>query len=101
VALARRAGVVSNYPSRQLDVQGYTDSSGSAALNQSLSEQRADNVRDFLIPQNINAGALSATGFGASNFVADNSMNGGRQRNRRVEIVACGEVSGTKIGGTQ
>jgi outer membrane protein OmpA-like peptidoglycan-associated protein len=99
VALARLAGVVSNYPSLHLDIEGHTDSTGSEAFNQTLSEKRADSVRDFLIAQGLSPASLTATGLGQGNPVADNSTAAGRQQNRRVEIIVSGEVIGSKIGG--
>jgi outer membrane protein OmpA-like peptidoglycan-associated protein len=97
-ALARLSGVVSNYPSLHLDIEGHTDSTGSVDFNQTLSEKRANAVRDYLISQGLNPDSLSAVGLGQANPVADNSTAAGRQQNRRVEIVISGEVIGTKIG---
>jgi outer membrane protein OmpA-like peptidoglycan-associated protein len=97
-ALARLGGVVSNYPSLHLDIEGHTDSTGSASFNQTLSEQRANAVRDYLISQGLTSDNLNAVGLGPDNPVADNSTAAGRQQNRRVEIVISGEVIGTKIG---
>jgi outer membrane protein OmpA-like peptidoglycan-associated protein len=97
-AVARLAGVVSNYPSLHLDIEGHTDSTGTVDFNQTLSEKRANAVRDFLISQGLGAASLAAVGLGQDNPVADNSTSAGRQQNRRVEIVISGEVIGTKIG---
>lgn len=97
-ALARLAGVVSNYPSLHLDIEGHTDSTGTADFNQTLSEKRANAVRDYLISQGLIPARLAAFGLGQDNPVADNSTAAGRQQNRRVEIVISGEVIGTKIG---
>lgn len=99
-ALAKLSGIVLNYPSLRLAIGGYTDSTGTAEFNQTLSEKRADAVRDYLVSQGLDAGTLSAQGFGINNPVADNNTAQGRQKNRRVEIVVSGEVIGTKIGGT-
>jgi outer membrane protein OmpA-like peptidoglycan-associated protein len=98
-ALARLSGVVSNYPSLHLSIEGHTDSTGSPDFNQKLSEKRANGVRDFLITQGLSADSLVAIGLGQDNPVADNSTAAGRQQNRRVEIIISGEVIGTKIGG--
>jgi outer membrane protein OmpA-like peptidoglycan-associated protein len=98
-ALAKLSGIVLNYPSLHLAIEGYTDSTGSAEFNQALSEKRAAAVRDYLLSQGLDAGTLSAQGFGMSNPVADNSTAQGRQKNRRVEIVVSGEVIGAQIGG--
>jgi outer membrane protein OmpA-like peptidoglycan-associated protein len=98
IALARLSGIVLNYPSLKLAIGGYTDSTGSTELNQTLSEKRADGVMDYLVSQGLEADALSAKGYGTSNPVADNSTSQGRQKNRRVEIVISGEVIGAQIG---
>ena len=100
-ALAKLSGIVLNYPSLRLGIEGHTDSTGSPEFNQTLSEQRAAAVRDYLIKQGLDAGSLSSQGFGMNNPVADNSTTQGRQRNRRVEIIVSGEVIGTQIGGGQ
>jgi outer membrane protein OmpA-like peptidoglycan-associated protein len=97
-ALAKLSGIVLNYPSLQLSIEGFTDSTGGAEFNQTLSEKRADAVRDYLISHGIDEGTLSAKGFGMNNPVADNRTGEGRQKNRRVEIVVSGEVIGQKVG---
>jgi hypothetical protein len=76
----------------------HTNSTGSAELNQTLSEKRANAVMDYLVSQGLEADALSAKGYGTSNPMADNSTSQGRQKNRRVEIVISGEVIGAQIG---
>jgi outer membrane protein OmpA-like peptidoglycan-associated protein len=81
-----------------LEIEGHTDSTGSDEFNQTLSEQRADAVRTYLIDQGLPETSLTARGFGKSMPVADNGTAAGRQQNRRVEIVVSGEVIGTKIG---
>jgi outer membrane protein OmpA-like peptidoglycan-associated protein len=98
LALAKLTGIVLNYPSLKLAIGGYTDSTGSEAFNQTLSEKRADAVRDYLISQGLDQSILTAQGFGMSDPVADNKTAAGRQKNRRVEIVISGEVIGTEIG---
>jgi outer membrane protein OmpA-like peptidoglycan-associated protein len=98
IALAKLTGIVLNYPSLRLAIGGYTDSTGTAEFNQTLSEKRADAVRNYLVTQGLDASALSAQGFGMNTPVADNSTVQGRQKNRRVEIVVSGEVIGTQIG---
>jgi outer membrane protein OmpA-like peptidoglycan-associated protein len=99
-ALAKLSGIVLNYPSLRLGIEGHTDSTGSANLNQTLSENRAGAVRDYLIGQGIDTKSLAAQGFGMGNPVADNGTAQGRQKNRRVEIIVSGEVIGTQIGGS-
>jgi outer membrane protein OmpA-like peptidoglycan-associated protein len=97
-ALAKLTGIVLNYPSLHLNIEGHTDSTGGAELNQALSEKRADSVRDYLVGQGLDTSSLSAQGLGMSDPVADNNTAQGRQKNRRVEIIVSGEVIGTKIG---
>jgi outer membrane protein OmpA-like peptidoglycan-associated protein len=81
-----------------LRIEGHTDNSGSAETNQALSQQRANNVRDYLVRQGLDAGSLSAQGLGENNPVADNGTDEGRQKNRRIEIIVSGQVIGTQIG---
>jgi outer membrane protein OmpA-like peptidoglycan-associated protein len=97
-ALAKFSGIVLAHPGLHLSVEGYTDSVGSDAFNQTLSEQRANGVRDYLVQQGLDPTSVMATGFGKSNPVASNDTAAGRQQNRRVEIIISGEVIGTKIG---
>ena len=97
-SLAKLSGIILNYPTLNLGIEGYTDSTGSAAFNQALSEKRAESVRDYLVQQGLNANSITAKGFGESSPVADNSTAAGRQKNRRVEIIVSGDVIGTKIG---
>ncbi len=98
-ALAKLSGIVMSYPGLKLQVEGHTDSTGSAAFNQKLSEQRAATVRDFLVQQGVDLNSVTAAGFGPTMPIADNTTPSGRQKNRRVEIVVSGEVIGTQIGG--
>jgi outer membrane protein OmpA-like peptidoglycan-associated protein len=97
-ALARLSGIVLAHPGLKLEVEGHTDSTGSDALNQTLSEQRAGAVRGYLVQQGLAGDAITATGFGKAMPIADNATAAGRQRNRRVELIVSGEVIGMKIG---
>jgi len=101
IALAKLTGIVLNYPTLRLAIGGYTDSTGSAEFNQTLSQSRADAVLSYLVTQGLDAGVLSSQGYGMTNPVADNSTTQGRQKNRRVEIVVSGEVIGKQIKGSQ
>ena len=98
-ALAKLSGIVLAYPGLKLQVEGHTDSTGTAAFNQKLSEQRAMTVRDYLVQQGVDMNSVTAAGLGQDMPIADNSTAAGRQKNRRVEIIVSGEVIGTKIGG--
>ena len=97
-ALAKFSGIVIAHPGLHLSVEGYTDSVGSDAFNQTLSEQRANAVRDYLIQQGLDPTQITATGFGKADPVASNDTAQGRQQNRRVEIIISGEIIGAKIG---
>jgi outer membrane protein OmpA-like peptidoglycan-associated protein len=90
--LARVSGIVLAYPDLQLQVEGYTDNVGSDSYNMTLSEKRAAVVRDYLVSQGVNAGNVSARGFGKTAPVASNDSPAGRQMNRRVELVVSGEA---------
>jgi outer membrane protein OmpA-like peptidoglycan-associated protein len=96
--LAKISGIVLAYPDLRLAIEGNTDSVGSDAMNQQLSEQRAGSVRDYLAKENIPAASMTSKGFGKMQPVASNDTAEGRQQNRRVELVVSGEVIGTTIG---
>ncbi|MES9868814.1 MAG: OmpA family protein [Sedimenticola sp.] len=70
-----------------LMIVGHTDSVGSEAYNQGLSERRAQSVADYLAGQGISAGKMSTMGKGESSPIADNGTSEGRAKNRRVEIM--------------
>jgi outer membrane protein OmpA-like peptidoglycan-associated protein len=74
-------------PDSILVVEGHTDSQGSVASNQDLSQRRADAVRVYLVSHGIAADRVTAQGFGSGRSVADNASAEGRANNRRVEIV--------------
>lgn len=73
-----------------ISIVGHTDSSGTDAYNQALSERRAAAVKDYLASQGVDAGLMSTSGMGESQPVADNSTKEGRAQNRRVEITLKG-----------
>lgn len=74
------------YPNSLVDVYGHTDSTGSDAYNQTLSESRARTVMNYLISRGVPAARLRSQGFGETMPVASNDTADGRARNRRVEI---------------
>jgi len=78
--------VMQEFDKTVVEVAGHTDSTGSDAYNQSLSERRANSVSRYLQSQGINSQRLITVGMGESRPVADNSTPAGRQANRRVEI---------------
>ena len=93
--LAKVAGILIAYPSLDIAVGGYTDNVGGDAMNQTLSENRAGSVRDYLVQEGVTATSVSAKGYGNSMPVASNDNSGGRQENRRVELVVSGDAIGT------
>ena len=74
-------------PDSKIVVEGHTDSQGTAAYNQNLSQQRAQTVRDYLVSRGVASDRISAQGFGLTRPIADNKSAEGRANNRRVEIV--------------
>ncbi len=95
--LAKISGIVLAYPSLKLAIEGNTDSVGTEAFNQQLSEQRAEGVRSYLTQQGIPEASTTAAGFGKNRPIASNDTSEGRQQNRRVELIVSGEVIGTRI----
>ncbi|MNF64469.1 Outer membrane porin F precursor [compost metagenome] len=73
-------------PERKVIVEGYTDSTGTASHNQSLSERRAGSVRAALVKMGVDPARIVAQGYGKEYPVADNSSTSGRAMNRRVEV---------------
>lgn len=78
---------LNDYPDRNVAIEGHTDNVGSAEMNQTLSQRRANSVRSYLVQQGIRSGRLVASGLGESQPVADNLSETGRQQNRRVEVI--------------
>jgi OOP family OmpA-OmpF porin len=79
--------VMSNNPGVRLEIRGHTDSQGSAAYNQRLSERRAEAVKAYMVSRGISAERLSTAGFGSSRPVASNDNATGMAKNRRAELV--------------
>jgi len=75
------------HPKWKVEVQGHTDSIGTAAHNQQLSQRRAEAVRHFLISRGISPERIQARGYGSSRPIASNATDEGRALNRRTEIV--------------
>jgi outer membrane protein OmpA-like peptidoglycan-associated protein len=92
--LARVGGILVSHPGLVIEVEGHTDSDGSEGMNQTLSENRAGAVRDYLLSQGVPEASIVSRGFGEAHPVATNDTAEGKSQNRRVEIV----VSGTPIG---
>jgi outer membrane protein OmpA-like peptidoglycan-associated protein len=89
--LDQLAQFLSEHPDRRVQIDGFTDSIGSEAFNQELSRRRADSVKTALLTRGISASRIGTEGYGKAYPVANNSDSGGRQLNRRVEVVIGGD----------
>ncbi len=81
------AKVINEYSKTMVQVNGYTDSTGSAATNNSLSLMRANSISNYLRLKGVDANRIVSNGYGSSNPIASNATAAGREQNRRVEIV--------------
>jgi outer membrane protein OmpA-like peptidoglycan-associated protein len=95
--LSKVAGILLAYPGLNIEVGGYTDNVGANAMNQTLSENRAGSVRDYLVQQGVSSNSVSSRGFGNSLPVSSNDNSAGRQQNRRVELLVSGEAIGKPL----
>ena len=86
-AITNLAKFMSQHAERKIVIEGFTDNSGSPQANQRLSERRAAAVREALVREGIEPARIEARGLGAAYPVASNDNTGGRQLNRRVEIL--------------
>lgn len=98
--LAKVAGILISYPTLNIAVGGYTDNVGGDDMNQTLSENRAGAVRDYLVQQGVVTNSVSAKGYGNTLPVASNDNAAGRQENRRVELVVSGDAIGSPENAT-
>jgi outer membrane protein OmpA-like peptidoglycan-associated protein len=87
--LSKLAGILLAYPGNlALEIEGHTDSVGSDELNNKLSQNRAESVRDYMVQSGVKTERIKAVrGFGKSKPIATNDTAAGRQMNRRVEVV--------------
>jgi outer membrane protein OmpA-like peptidoglycan-associated protein len=88
--VGRIAAVLLQYPDHRISVEGHTDSTGSEATNQRLSELRARSVQAALVAEGVDPRRVEIAGFGQGWPIADNATPAGRAENRRVEIVLLG-----------
>jgi outer membrane protein OmpA-like peptidoglycan-associated protein len=87
---------LTDHPERHVEIDGYTDSVGTDSFNLDLSQRRADTVRSVLVNHGIESSRVVSRGYGKEYSVASNADSGGRQLNRRVEIVI-GGVDGAPV----
>ena len=81
------AEIIKKYSTEKFLIAGHSDNSFTEEFNQTLSENRANNVRNYLISKGIDASRLLANGYGEDKPIATNSTEEGRHKNRRVEII--------------
>ncbi len=94
--LDQLAQFLAEHPARRIQIDGFTDSVGSDSYNQDLSQRRADAVKMSLISRGVDASRINSIGYGKGFPIADNADSGGRQLNRRVEVVI-GDDTGAAI----
>lgn len=87
---------LTEHPDRRVQIDGFTDSVGTDSYNEDLSRRRADAVKSALMSRGVDSTRISTQGYGKAYPVADNNDSGGRQLNRRVEVVIGGD-GGTAI----
>jgi outer membrane protein OmpA-like peptidoglycan-associated protein len=85
-SLAAMKEILTNYPNAKFSVEGHTDSDGTNAFNQKLSEDRANAVKKALVEKGINANNLTTAGFGETKPIATNKTKAGKAQNRRTEV---------------
>ena len=85
--LDRLVSFLNQNPERSVEIEGHTDNIGSDDSNLGLSQRRADAVKSFLVQRGIDTGRIAASGMGEHQPIADNQSEGGRQQNRRVEVI--------------
>lgn len=90
---------LNKYPRLRIELQGHTDSSGSDQYNLTLSQQRADSVRTYLIEQGVPATRLVARGYGEGQPIDDNKTAEGRSRNRRVVMFVVDNPGDVQVEG--
>jgi outer membrane protein OmpA-like peptidoglycan-associated protein len=94
--LDQLAQFLNEHKDRRVQIDGFTDSVGTEAYNEDLSRRRADSVKSALLVRGIDASRIGTEGYGKAYPVANNNDSGGRQLNRRVEVVIGGD-NGTAI----
>lgn len=85
--LGRLAAFLNRFPGRTVQVEGHTDSVGSADSNRRLSQRRAESVKSYLVARGIDPARITASGLGEEAPAASNDSGTGRQQNRRVEVI--------------
>lgn len=84
--LNQLVNIMQTAPAMKLQLEGHADARGTVSYNNSLSMQRAQSVRDYLMSRNISGSRIEMVGYGELKPAADNASEAGRARNRRVEV---------------
>jgi outer membrane protein OmpA-like peptidoglycan-associated protein len=92
--LSQIAALITTYPGLSVRLEGYTDDRGSDGEDRAISQGRAQLVRDILVANGLASGAATAASYGKERPIASNATTGGREQNRRVEIVVSGQAIG-------
>ncbi len=79
-ALDNLVTFLKKHPDLKIEVSGYTDSTGDSALNLTLSQKRAESVKEYLVNHGIDGNRVVAKGYGSSNPIGDNSLSNGRRK---------------------
>jgi OOP family OmpA-OmpF porin len=95
--LEKVATGLKTHPDIKVEIQGHTDSTGSAQYNMGLSQRRAESVLDYLVKAGVSSGQVTARGYGATMPVASNSTAEGRARNRRVVMYVASNPGAVKV----
>jgi OOP family OmpA-OmpF porin len=85
--------VLTEYPDLKVEISGHTDDTGDDALNQDLSQRRAESVRQYLIGKGIAEDRLTAIGYGRSQPLDDRKTKAARAKNRRVEFKLVSDIT--------
>jgi outer membrane protein OmpA-like peptidoglycan-associated protein len=84
--LTQLSGILAKYPNDHILIVGHTDNSGTATNNETLSENRANSVKDILLQNGVKSNQITTEGFGESKPIASNTKRAGQAKNRRVEV---------------
>lgn len=84
--LSKVGDILTKYPEDRIQIHGFTDSTGSVAINETISQRRAQAVRDALASRGVQQSQMVVSGYGEERPVAPNTTSSGRAKNRRVEL---------------
>lgn len=84
--LDQLADILNEFPEAQVEIQGHTDNVGDAVKNKTLSQERANAVKEYLQGKGIDASRMTAMGYGSEMPIADNTTPAGKAKNRRVDF---------------